>query len=383
MFPAVPTSLSVPNLINIPQPDDSRINYIYIYRGIGFYDADEDDINISYYRAGRIEVEEGATSYTWRDTRIMEERDLRYPLPDLAKFPNGSTLTLYNDRLWTTVDGNLRSTEIRDGVPVWSNWPEGEIIPTQTETIFCATVNRYLLFGGSSELWSLIGTSKYDYQLNRISSKGPVSSYAWGYIENAIGFVAPDGFYVTDGLTSQKISEPLDGFFDSTPNRDGFVVNVPQGTVWGTQDKAFIADKEWTRLDTGEPIVQGTLQTDGNMLFTDSGAVPKVWDGLIDADDTPTAAFLYKSQEFDAAHQGAGSRDKSFKWFEISGTAENDVTITISVDREQVEQQTFALDGDAKVGINCWGKRISFQIAGAGDCEIEGVRLYYFISQRK
>lgn len=309
--------------------------------------------------------------------------DLTHPLPDLAVFPRGETLTLYNDRLWTTVDGALRSSDIRDGVPIWSNWPQADIIPTQTDPIFCARVNQYLVFGGPSELWSLIGTSRYNYQINRIGSRGPVSAYAWGNIENAIGFVGTDGFYVTDGATAQKISQPLDGFFDSEPNTDGFVVNVPQGTVWGTQDKAFIADKEWTRLDTGEPIVQGALQTDGNMLFTDGGAVPQTWDGLIDEDDTPTAEFLYTSQEFDAANQGAGSRDKSFKWFEISGTASQDITVTIYVDREQIEQQTFALDGDAKVGINCWGKRIQFQIRGEGDVEIEGVRLYYLISQRK
>ena len=127
------------------------------------------------------------------------------------------------------------------------------------------------------------------------------------------------------------------------------------------------------------PIRQAALQSDGSMLFTDGDAVPEIWDGIINDQDTPTADFLYKSQEFDAQTQ----RDKSFKWFEITGTAENDITITIYVDREQVEQQALALDGNKRIGINCYGKRVQFEIEGTGDVEIEGVRLYYFISQRK
>ena len=373
------THINVPIISGIPAPTDTRIKWIFVYRSLGFHEITTPDSEVQYYRAMRIEVESGETSYSVNDANFAKERDIRYPLGDLAVFPKGKTLTLYNDRLWTTVESGLRSSDVRDGIPIWSNWPKAEIIPTQTKPIFCGTVNRYLIFGGPNELWSLIGTSRYDYQINRIGSRGPVSPYAWGNISNAIGFVGTDGFYVTDGLTVQKISEPLDGFFDSEPNTDGLVVDVPQGTIWGTQDKAFIADKQWTRLDTESPILQATLQTDGSMLFTDGGAIPETWDGLIIEADTPTASWLYKSQEFDANTQ----RDKSFKWFEVTGTADNDITITIYVDREQVDQFTLALDGDERIGINCWGQRIQFEITGTGEVEIEGVRLYYFVSQRK
>ena len=113
--------------------------------------------------------------------------------------------------------------------------------------------------------------------------------------------------------------------------------------------------------------------------MTDGGALPKTWDGVIRSDDTPAAEFLYASQEFDANTQ----RDKSFKWFEVTGTASQDITITIYVDREKATEQTFSLDGDCRIGINRWGQRIQFQIRGQGEIEIEGVRLYYFVSQRK
>ena len=421
----------IPKLLNIPKSTDSRMKWIFIYRSLDFYkDITADDTQILYYRAGRIEMSDDAT-YEFEDNRLYEEKDIRYPLHDNSPLPiDARRMQLYNGRLFAPNIDELRYSDLRFGVPHWSAWPLINSIRTGAAIDFCVAYRGYLLFGGRDSLYRLTGDSEYDFQVQRISARGPVSPYAWGILDNALGFVAVDGMYLTDGVNTQKAAPHLHGYFNRYYIDDGVVGQLPsETTFWGMTRRSPTGDTDqiyfterggaFSRLSAENAIQQLAIvspnivtsagdQFDVNthsvVAVADGYRAPRVLSWLVLDDSAFLAdgfledntrlegteqaiAWRWESQQLDWNSDGLGEMRKTFKYLEISGLADPaEITVKFYIDDKEPITETVALDretGDKfrplRIRINRKGFSLRFSIAGEGDITLRGLKLMAWV----
>lgn len=157
----------------------------------------------------------------WPDRELMRyDNDI---LPEDAK-----QLVLFNDNLYTVADGQLRATEFRNGTPTIWAFPELNAV-RRAGIVACAAYRNVLLFGGPSACYLLAGASILNGQVAELGGVGPVSPHAFGQLEDTVVFVGAAGFYIYLNGIVQKLSTPLDAYFEGKQIQEGTAAVLPSG----------------------------------------------------------------------------------------------------------------------------------------------------------
>ena len=350
-------------------------------------------------------------------------------------------LQLYNGRLFAPNIDELRYSDVRFGTPHWSAWPLINSIRTGSQINFCVAYRGYLIFGGRDSLYRLTGDNPHNFQVQRISARGPVSRYAWGVLDNALGFVAVDGMYLTDGVNTQKAAPHLHGYFNRYYIDDGVVGQLPsETTFWGMTRRSPVPQGEDSRNGTGEEdqiyfterggnfsrvsaenaiqqlataspgIVssvggQFDINTNPVVAIADGYRAPRALNWLVidDADDladgflnlndynlegtAQNIGWRWESQQLDWNAQGLGETRKTFKYLEISGLADPaSITVNFYIDDKAPITKTIDLNRETadkfrpiRIKIDRKGFALRFSIAGEGDVTLRGLKLMAWV----
>ena len=430
---------------NIHVPNDSRVKYMNIYRSIAS-DGDSEPESLNYYRIDQMEVKPNSyLSYIVSDNSIdfgtdwkladkvndilpfAGELDSALTYRDNSLMPADITqLSRFNDRLFAPHGSELRFSDVRNAVPFWHAWPVLNSIRTGQRIDFAAAYRGLLLFGASDNLYRLSGTSPANFQYDQISSRGPVSPHAWGVLNNAFGFVGTDGLYMSDGTEAPEIAPQLKGYFNRYEVEDGFVGMLPnKASLWGvnrrnkstgdTDHIYFVNDgNDWVRVAEGSSDRTGSAigipnashirqyasaKFDGLPLtgvIADGQRAPRLIDWIVDDETTdgltkytgqdfpPTEeiAWSWESQELDWNVHRLGEEMKIFTELVISGTAENDVTVTFYIDDREPFTKTVKLNRTAqdtfypvRIRITRRGYGCRFKLEGTGAVTLRGLQL--------
>lgn len=329
------------NFTDIQHTDDRQATGVFLYQsqavlalrqtlpdGTRVSDLWVDDLiyrRINYLPRGTTSVRLGARSSAehWPDhVQLQFDND---KLPEEVK-----TLALYRDRLFAPTAEGLRYSAVRFGTPVHWAFPKTNLI---RRPVVAGIEHRgVLLFGAPAGLFRLTGASEYDFDLDRIGQVGPVSSHSMGALADTIGFTGRAGFYVTDGVTVQKVSEALKRDFEKMQAVAGFCEVLPNQTILfaadlednqGTARQALyhFDNGAWFEI-TGQSIQQFALsEHERARLFcaTDQVNLTELlwqYDDATSDDDAPIT-WSWESQYLDWNSE----RFKHFRWLEIAGRA--------------------------------------------------------------
>ena len=412
------------------KPADNRITHLNIYRSSQRH-ANENtpDSQIVYYRIHQIEIADDASTYPqdFRDRTLKTTVDRTHRFEDNSTLPtNAVQIALFNDRLFAPNGNELRFSDVRNATPTWHAWPVINSIAHGGRIDFCAEFRGILLFGAADGLYRLSGTSPQTYRYDQISSRGPVSAHAWGILDNAFGFVGADGLYMSDGTEAPEIAPQLKGYFNRYEVEDGFVGMLPnKASLWGvnrrnkstgdTDHIYFVNDgNDWVRVAEGSSDRTGSaigilnashirqyasVKFDGLPLtgvIADGQRAPRLIDWIVDDETTdgltkytgqdfpPTEeiAWSWESQELDWNVHRLGEEMKIFTELVISGTAENDVTVTFYIDDREPFTKTVKLNRTAqdtfypvRIRITRRGYGCRFKLEGTGAVTLRGLQL--------
>lgn len=409
------------------KPADKRITHLNIYRSSTRH-ADENtpDSQIVYYRIHQLEISDN-NPQDFRDRTLKTTVDKAHKFEDNSTLPtNAGQIALFNDRLFAPNGDELRFSDVRNAIPAWHAWPVINSIKHGGRIDFCAEFRGILLFGAADGLYRLSGTSPQTYRYDQISSRGPVSPHAWGVLEKAFGFVGSDGLYLTDGTQAPEIAPQLKGYFNRYEVEDGFVGMLPnKASLWGvnrrnkstgdTDHIYFVNDgNDWVRVAEGSSDRTGSaigipnashirqyasVKFDGLPLtgvIADGQRAPRLIDWIVDDETTdgltkytgqdfpPTEeiAWSWESQELDWNVHRLGEEMKIFTELVISGTAENDVTVTFYIDDREPFTKTVKLNRTAhdtfypvRIRITRRGYGCRFKLEGTGAVTLRGLQL--------
>ena len=397
---------------------DYNVRGMNVYRALGSYVNGQVQVDDSrYYRVGF--WENSANLGMLDDLTFSDDGTvaLTVNVPENTFLPETvSQLEVFNGRLFVPDGDELRYSDVRVGEPVWFAFPARKSIRTGTRIDFCAAYRGLLLFGGEDGLYRLTGDSEYNFDHDRISARGPVSSDAWAVLDKFFGFVGVDGLYLTDGTEAPEIAPQLDGFFNRYRVEDGIVGELPNKvSFWGVRrrsaddetDTVFFVSKEndWTRLDgtTIEQYVSVNLDGEGMRgIVADGHRAPRILDWVV-SDDTEDAVLTYssgnmtmtthedidwvwESQQLAWDSRGLGAEMKSFRELRISGEADSPVTCTFYFDNATPFVETVTLDrlGDARLdpyrirlGHRAFACR--FKLSGDGNVLIRALALEVWV----
>ncbi|MDE0298625.1 MAG: hypothetical protein OXN17_08340 [Candidatus Poribacteria bacterium] len=413
-----PVNPDIEITINAVIPDDSRITGVHLWLANQFPVNPDSGVESVYHQAYTRDVNPGqelAFTYTWSE---IVELDGAIRLRDNSPMPeNANHVTLYNDRLFSGVGRELRFSDVRNAIPYWGTWPVLNSITTGHRIEFSAGYRGILLFGGADNLYRLSGASPHTYRYDRISSRGPVSSHAWGVLEKAFGFVGSDGLYLTDGTQAPEIAPQLKGYFNRYEVQDGFVGMLPnKASLWGVnrRDKStnaldtiyFVNDgNDWVRLAVGDDGTRIRQYTSVKLdpltgVIADGQPAPRLIDWVVDDEtvdgitkytgqqdaSTEQIAWSWESQQLDWNSQGLGSEMKTFKELLIDGKAENDITAVFYIDEGDPVEKAITADrmgGErfdyVRVRIDRRGFALRLKITGTGNLTIRGLKVRAYV----
>ena len=421
-------------------PMDRRIKGLKLFRSTTTKDVDDDDSGLNYVKVAesRYPSNAGNFPHLLPDRMFEGELDVSEPLRDNSRMPEDVVqMALFNDRIFGANNNELRYSDVRNAVPVWSAWPVINLIRTGSRIDFCAAYRGMLLFGGADGLYRLSGTSPANFRYDQISSRGPVSPHAWGVLDNAFGFVGSDGLYLTDGTAAPEIAPQLKGYFNRYEVEGGLVGRLPnKASLWGVHrrnkstsevDIIYFVNEgnDWIRVEEGSSDRIGSTEriakaivdpgaieiSDGTHIrqytsvkfdglpitgvIADQQRAPRLIDWVVDdasvdgithyTGGTPVEediAWSWESQQLDWNAQGLGEQMKIFTELDISGIAENDATITFYIDDRAPVTKTVRLDRDAhdrfhpvRVRINRRGFGCRFKLEGTGAVTLRGLQM--------
>ena len=165
---------------------------------------------------------QSATAEVW-----AEKPELRF---DNDVMPETERMHLYHDRIFCPTSTGLRYSDI-DGtfLRLWAFPKVNEIRRSGVKD--CISHRGVLLFGGASDFHALTGTSAFDFVVNRIGSLGPVSPHSMQVLRDSVAFVGAAGFFITDGVQVQKISDALDTEFMEYESNFGHCHQLPDDSL--------------------------------------------------------------------------------------------------------------------------------------------------------
>lgn len=397
------------------KPGDQRVGRVELYRsGTAEEDGDNDE-GLVYYRVAEGDLPENTGHYPfYLVDQTVGELDATAVMRDTTLIPaDAQIIQLFNDRLFTVHDNELRFSEVNYGIPEWHAFPILNAIRADSRIEFCAAYRGVLLFGGADGLYRLSGTSPANFRYDRISARGPVSPYAWAILSNAFAFVGADGLYFTDGTQAPEAAPQLKGFFNRYDIESGFVGMLPnKASLWGVTrrnketdalDTVYFVNEDgnWTRLEEGTDgttIRQyASVKFDGHALtgvIADQQNAPRLIDWVVDDStldgvteyigqtDPPTQPihWLWESQRLDWGSQGVGEEMKTFEELRISGNAAAPVVVKVTIDDQTPTTMTVNLNRTGASRFDPVRKRIGRRgfacrigLSGAGEIALRGL----------
>jgi len=417
----IPVANGGVKMTGLPDPDDDQITGFYVYRSAeSFFGRVASQTTTPGYH---VEVQEfhvidyidithaSATIKGDSGLGITHRASLRF---DNHRLPDSSLqLAEYNTLFFAAVGDELRYCDLRSGVvEVWA-WPEANSIKVPGRVEFCTEYRGVLLFGSRDGIWRLTGVDEYSFEVDRISSIGPVTSGAYGILEQGVGFIHSGGFHVTDGVQVQKVSSPvLDAFFERSEIVDGAVGLLPNNDIMWACEFADDAKSQflqsvqggwflWSDIsgltDARQFATVSEINTDGDEVIwflhaTGRGTLLNdiaylVSPGEAAANDSDIRSFVtprgtdwaWESQELDFGDQGFGDALKTFKWLEVMSSYAANVKFHYWLDDDAVVSNlSITLRGGhrpTRIPIQRMGTRFRFRINKWDQIEIRGMRL--------
>ena len=385
--------------------DDEQATGIFLYQTSPISERERGTINIDSLIYRRV-----AFSYETEDDLRLYSRD-DDELSGLVSFPGDNSrmpadttqIAFYNDLIFAAAGNELRYSDVRDGSPVQWAWPEANSV-SRRDVVFCAEHRGVLLFGGPTSLHRLTGTDEFNFNVDQYAGIGPVTASAWGRLEQGIGFIAPGGFYVTDGTEAVNVSAPaLSGFFEEAEVVDGSVTLLPDGdSLWHVRfedntTRQFLLSKKggwwpWDEVKVRQSVPLSALREHIDKLYyVDSSNNIRYleWSKFSPNDlvhsnpadvgyGTKPIAWFYETQLLDFAEQGYGEAIKTFRWLEISSSHAGEGILRYWIDEGEPVIQSFNfVDGlrPVRVLILRKGTRIKFRVSGKGNISLRNLRL--------
>ena len=403
------------------KPSDSRVTGVALYRSGTTKPEGDDDEGLTYYRVAEGDLPENAGNFPfYLVDSTVGELSTATVMRDSHLIPrSAASLQLFNDRLFAVINQELRFTDIEYGVPKWHEWPTVNAIRADSRIEFCAAYRGVLLFGGADGLYRLSGTSPDTFRYDQISARGPVSPYAWAILSNAFAFVGADGLYFTDGTQAPETAPQLKGYFNRYDVESGFVGMLPNGaSLWGISrrnkatgatDTVYFVNEDtgWTRLEEGADGTHirqyASVKFDALLILgviADQQRAPRLIDWVVDDSTldgvteytgqtnppTQPIRWLWESQRLDWNSQGFGEEMKSFKELVITGTAPQEVTVTVYIDSMTPVIKTVNLNRTGRDRFNPVRLRIDrpgfacrFKLEGTGAVTLRGLQLRAYV----
>ena len=390
-FNDIESNPSEPKLLRIDTIDpEDRVRAIFLYnvkfpnpdgleKGIAIYRSrpivktqlDDrkvkiDDMDLDFRRVGiypppeAIAPQPGAISptreeparfddYMNEDDRA-EQASLRF---DNDRMPPAKTFTVFNDRVFAPNKTELRYSDIRFGnLALWA-FPETNAIRRPVDCIFANTYRDMLLFGGRNGLWRMTGNAAYNFDPDRISNLGAIDPYAVTATEDVFGYIGTAGLHISDGISTQDISEPIQAHFENQKPVRGSVMFLPNSnTVWSVvfarldgslNRQTFVRARQfqqWADLEIEQNArfeqvnVAGDTETISVIVEDTPYTRQVLWENLtgvydsrdIEVEGLTPIEWSWKSQKLDFQAEGIATERKRFTELIIEGKADTEIT---------------------------------------------------------
>lgn len=366
-----------------------------------------------YYRlqpddfGSTVRVEDRTIVAEWSDGEPYNEQNQR--LPSTVK-----SIILHNDLIFAPNGSELRYSDLRDGIPVHSAFPEKNSINQSVNCTFAAAYRNLLLFGGSDGLWRLTGGTEYNFTVDRISNLGPIDGFAGTTTEDVFAYITPSGIYLSDGISTQSISNPLDFHFKNRQPIRGAIAFLPNGNIifsivfteldGSHTRKTFFKARQWQQwrdIHLEQSARFNKINTTKVLIAEDLNFIREIlWENTERGQDSTTDTthenirWSWQSQRLDFALEGIATKRKRFTELIIHGKA--DATIVVDGIRQIApitaiftiydtynNTETFTVQVTminphlypTRVPIQRYGIAIDFKIEGQGNVDIRSLIL--------
>lgn len=370
-------------------------------------------LDLTYWRVNSTLNANG--NYTDVDTEAAIMLNPTLSLANDRMAVESQNVAVYNDRVWAASNAQLQYSDIRDGNPIWWAFPESNAITEDIECVFCVNYRETLLFGGPNGIWRLTGTSEFNFDLDQISTVGPLDGFAWAETKDLIAFVGVNGLYVCDGVRVLAIHDSaLKTYFKDVQIKKGSCVYFPSEEILfntyvdlsagGSESRQFLRTNQggWEKWE-GINILQGdwlvtTSAVDGEKtldIYVAEDSFDEIreilWDRTgfsQDSDLTGTSdiEWSWQSQRIDWENQGLEKYRKTFRWLEILVAANVTITVEFWIDGVSVESSSYSVARNGirpyRVPIRRRGFDIQFELSGSGSVEIESLTLVGSVNAR-
>jgi hypothetical protein len=358
--------------------------------------------DLTYYFVADVTNATTLYSDTFADASITGNRTLR---TDNDRLPSSVTsITLHADRVFAASSDELRYSDIRSADLLPWAFPMDNNVRQFSEVEFCTTYRGVVLFGGPNGVYRLTGTSAFDFDVDEISTVGPLDSGAWGVDKTLVYWVGVNGLYACDGVQVQRIDDALERYFFDMQTKAGSVVAFPNKDVLfivyadlaagGTATYGFLrkdtgAWEKWEDINVlqGFPVVTTSLvdgeKTWDEYIVEDSGTEIReiLWDrtGITTDGGGSAISWAWHSQWLDWESSGLAEKSKYFRWLEIEVEADITLTVQHTVNTSTVSQswnvKAITNTRPFRIPINKRGERIQIKVSGTGSPRIRAMRL--------
>ena len=320
-----------------PHSKDPQVTGIMLYQSEGVIPFQGGRVNVDALTYRRIDYIPRVESSSYTGQSATQEVWATKPQlrTDNDVLPTTERIQVYNDRIFAPTEDGLRFSDV-DGTKLrqWA-FPKANAI-RRLGVRDCVAHRGVLLFGGATDLHSVTGTGPYNFVVNRLGSVGPVSAHAMQVLTDTVAFVGAAGFYATDGVNVQKLSDPLDRAFEGYRVTSGHCHQLPDDSwifiaeqihdIAAERQVAYHFDKgwfSWPRFDVRQ-IARWRVPGVRVMMADNSPVLRElVWKVTPDvADDDAKDVADYIDWHWESQRLNFGSeRLKSFRELQIEGQA--------------------------------------------------------------
>lgn len=330
------------------------------------------------------------------DGEVLSENNERMPATVKA-------FALYRDLIFAPNTTELRYSDVRfDGLALYA-FPEENSINQPVRCVFAEAYRELLLFGGRDGLWRLTGGTEHEFVIDQVSNLGPVDAYAVTKTEDVFAYVAPNGIFMSDGVATQSISDPLDAHFENREPIRASCIFLPNGNsmfsiIFTELDNSltrltFFRARQWQQWKGLTPeqatrFIEKEITGDpaNKVLICERTSTTReiLWENITQTHDGTTLterqdiAWSWRSQRYDFAQEGLAQERKRFTKLVILGKIDGNITVTFTIYDDQNNKRELVITREAtrenlyevQIPIRDIGYAIDYKIAGEGDVDI-------------
>ena len=331
---------------------------------------------------------------------------------DNDRMPPAKTFTVFNDRVFVPNKTELRYSDLRFGNLVLWAYPKTNSIRRPVDFTFATAYRDLLIFGGRNGMWRMVGNSPSNFDIDRITNLGPIDPYAITTTEDTIGYITTAALHISDGISTQDISEPIQAYFENQEPIRGSVLFLPNGnTVWSVvfakidgslNRQTFVRARQWQQwsdleIEQNARFEQVSVTGDTETIAAIAENTPHIrqvlWENLTGIYDGRTTEiseltpiqWSWKSQKLDFQAEGIAAERKRFTELIIEGKADTEIdgelaqlnvtfliydtnndVITVTAQRTLDRPHLYK----TRVPIRKIGQAIEFTVEGRGNVDI-------------